>query len=274
MFRARYQHARFLESKESASEDGMAVMVLDFAENFTCVFQNEVQSAHWHHQQVTIHPTVVYYKCTKCSKVMTESVVAISDDLTHDYHAMHEVTKQTLSHLQRTRRLALKSVHMWSDGCASQYKSKGTLQTWLISGKTKGVSAERHYFGSRHGKGASDRKSTVVKSAATRAIKASQAVISTPDEMFAFCKGRLEINADSPCKHFLRHFIYIPTDSIKRDRVRLAMPIKGSQKLHWLKPDKDVNIQVSYLSCCCPGTCSQQCRDETGPKKIFKYDTG
>ena len=38
-------------------------MILDFAENFTCTFQNEVHAAHWHHEQVTLHPIVSYYQC-------------------------------------------------------------------------------------------------------------------------------------------------------------------------------------------------------------------
>ena len=91
---------------------------------------------------------------------------------------------------------------MGSNGCASQYESKGPFADLAHFWQDLGVSAERHYFGSRHGKGASDGESAVVKSAATRAIKASQAVISTPDEMFAFCKGGLKSMQTVPASTF------------------------------------------------------------------------
>jgi hypothetical protein len=40
--------------KESSSETGLAVVQLDFAENFSLITQTEIQSAHWAHRQATI----------------------------------------------------------------------------------------------------------------------------------------------------------------------------------------------------------------------------
>ncbi|GFR61936.1 Cc8L18.2-like protein [Elysia marginata] len=124
---------------------------------------------------------------------------------------------------------------MWSDGCASQYKSKGPFADLAHFWQDFGLTAERHYFGSRHSKGASDGESAVVKSAATRAIKGNQAVIATASDMFDLCQNRLEVepSRDGSCKHFLRHFIFTPSSSINRDRDRQPLVIKGSQKLHW-----------------------------------------
>ena len=37
------------------------ILVGDFAENFTFVMQDEVQSYHWNNAQATIHPLVCYW---------------------------------------------------------------------------------------------------------------------------------------------------------------------------------------------------------------------
>ena len=75
-------------------------MVLDFAEN-----QDEIQSAHWAVNQVTVHPIVVYYSCADCTiqHVVQEAVVIISEDLKHDGHAVqHLVNQQQVSSVLST----------------------------------------------------------------------------------------------------------------------------------------------------------------------------
>ena len=62
--------------------------VLDIVENFACLYQHEVQSAHCHHEQVTIHPVYTYYKCPNCEACLTESVICVSGASRHDHHAL------------------------------------------------------------------------------------------------------------------------------------------------------------------------------------------
>jgi hypothetical protein len=38
------------------------VMVMDFSENYGCLFQSEVQSGFFDRNQITIHPMMIYYK--------------------------------------------------------------------------------------------------------------------------------------------------------------------------------------------------------------------
>ncbi|KAK7093013.1 hypothetical protein V1264_008674 [Littorina saxatilis] len=101
-------------------------MVLDFAENYTCTYQNEVQAAHWHKSSVTLHPIVTYYACPKgCGEAVTESLAFVSNNTVHDFNAVHHFTKMAVEHLTGTRGLCLQRIITWTDGCASQYKSKG-----------------------------------------------------------------------------------------------------------------------------------------------------
>ena len=69
--------------------EGQVIHVLEFAENFTIVHQDEVSSAHWNHDRVAVHPTVCYYKCEHCNDAtVTESLVFISEctDLFRSFH--------------------------------------------------------------------------------------------------------------------------------------------------------------------------------------------
>ena len=63
LFRADWQHRQFTVMRNATPFPMATVcMVMDFAENFTCQYQDEVEAAHWHHEQVTVHPTVSYYR--------------------------------------------------------------------------------------------------------------------------------------------------------------------------------------------------------------------
>jgi hypothetical protein len=68
-----------------------AVFCLVFAENFTYRAQDASQGFHWNNTQVTIHSIVATYKgrqFTDSPKIVNDSMVFISDDLTHDHHAV------------------------------------------------------------------------------------------------------------------------------------------------------------------------------------------
>ena len=44
-------------------QDNQIIIVQDFARNFLLDCQNEPQSLHWDHDQVTLMPSVAYYYC-------------------------------------------------------------------------------------------------------------------------------------------------------------------------------------------------------------------
>ena len=47
-----------------------AICTIDFAENYLCRYQNEVQSAHWSYK-VSVHPFVFQYACPDCGSKVT-----------------------------------------------------------------------------------------------------------------------------------------------------------------------------------------------------------
>ena len=52
--------SKFLEESKQTLGPGEFVVLADFAENFSCLIQDAIQSYHWNNTQVTIHPFVVY----------------------------------------------------------------------------------------------------------------------------------------------------------------------------------------------------------------------
>ena len=89
MFDARWQQKAFAFMKDKFKPTEL-VSVIDFSENYTTFFQDAVQSSYWVNTQVTLFPIVVWYKCS-CpeSPTVREYIVFISDDLKHDYNAVH-----------------------------------------------------------------------------------------------------------------------------------------------------------------------------------------
>lgn len=97
IFRANWQHGQMSECI-SKLKHGQVMVVMDFAENYKCGSQNEVQSAYFDQNMVTIHPMMYYYK--KENKDHEEilvkyAVIGISDDLKHDGHAVSIFEKKS-----------------------------------------------------------------------------------------------------------------------------------------------------------------------------------
>lgn len=57
-----------VKSLKSLISSKEALVQMDFAENYTCVSLDEIQSAYWGQTQVTIHPIVVYLGCEEAGK--------------------------------------------------------------------------------------------------------------------------------------------------------------------------------------------------------------
>ena len=192
LFNAKWQNDQFKKIRTNPPKDTV-IQVLDFAEKFTFDFQNEVQSAHWTHETCTVHPIVNYYTCEEedCSEVVTESVVVISDDLKHDHNAVHKFIAVNDSVI-RKRNPNVEKYIQWSDGCASQYKSKGPFIDISCSVDDYGIPIERNFFGSRHGKGPSDGESAVIKREARNAVKAGRVIIANAKDLYSYAKENLE----------------------------------------------------------------------------------
>ena len=164
---------------------------------------------------MTVH--LVYYSCADCTirHVVQEAVVIISEDLKHDGHAVQHFVNQTMLHLRNNRGVTVNKVIEFTDGCAGQYKSKLPFSDISFSEEDMAVKIERHHFGSRRGKGPSDRVSGVVKSVVRRVVVARRAVVDPAVSMFTYLQDNMMKN---DCKCQRQVFVYVAAGDIDSDR--------------------------------------------------------
>ena len=114
--------------KENLNENE-ALVVMDFAENYSCRYHNEVQSAFWDTNQVTIHPMMAYYFVEtqedngEIKTLRNHAVIGISNKRKHDADSV-EMFRTNLRDILKKKNPKINKIYELTDGCASQYKEK------------------------------------------------------------------------------------------------------------------------------------------------------
>ncbi len=123
-FIAKAQAAYLSQQKESLIR-GTAVVLLDFAENYSFVVQDAVQGYYWDNSQATLHPLVAYYR-KEDGNLGTISFCVVSDCLKHDATAVYAFISVIIAHLKKLIP-GLSLARYFSDGAASQHKNCKTF---------------------------------------------------------------------------------------------------------------------------------------------------
>ncbi|XP_037050033.1 uncharacterized protein LOC119085183 isoform X2 [Bradysia coprophila] len=165
----RQQAASFEADKIEAeqSNNEVAVLQIDFAENFVCEAQDEVQSAHWNQAAVSL-----FTSCLMLSGKQKPVVIA-SDNLKHTKNEIACYLFDIVSKVPST----VKVLKVWSDGPNNQFKNKfiGALLKLLeVHFKIKII---WNFFATSHGKGCVDGIGAVVKNRVKRIVKSRKAIV-------------------------------------------------------------------------------------------------
>jgi hypothetical protein len=251
IFQAVWQQNQFRFISKNVP-DKTLVEVLDFGQNYLCTFQDEAQAAHWNHSQVTIHPVILYYRCD-CSKIVRNDIIVISPDLKHDRQAVKVFEDEAVKHIEAETKLTFEKKIQFTDGAASQYKS-----AFAFHDISQQKNTERHFFGSRHGKGPADAAIGQVKNAVRRAVRSRKAIIRDAPEMFHYCKENFEKIVD--CKdnvHTGRTFLFV--DKIQREVNSMEIKtVPGTRQIHMIRSTGHVGvIDTQNLSCLIHSDCSE-----------------
>ena len=101
-FFAAWNFHQYLVCKNNI-EKGQILIVHDYAQNYLCKHQDEIQALHLLHAQVTIHPSSVSYRCPidGCNTVVLHEIVHITDDLKHDTHLVKKFQAENLKILRK-----------------------------------------------------------------------------------------------------------------------------------------------------------------------------
>lgn len=148
---------KYFDFKRKNIEIGDVILQIDFAENFQLIAQDEIQSAHWQHEQVTIFTAVAWL----AEKIYSFSI--ISNYLVHDKYAVYVFLKKIISWIEFSG-YKVKDLSVFSDGCAAQFKNRFILSTLCFLPKEINItSMEWSFFATSHGKGAVDGVGATVK---------------------------------------------------------------------------------------------------------------
>lgn len=137
-FVKRLQAKAFKNMKDTVADDEVILQV-DFAENYLATSQDEIQSAHWTHNQITVFTGCAW------TQGKVRSFAVVSDHLTHDKYSVYACLKAIIEELKEEFN-RLTTVKIFSDGCAGQFKNKYTLSNLCFMPEDFGVDDNGFFF--------------------------------------------------------------------------------------------------------------------------------
>lgn len=160
------------------------LLQIDFAENFVCELQDEVQSAHWNQRQLTLFTTAFYFN------ELFQSKVLVSDNLVHTKDTIVPYLCKVMAKMPQS----LKLLKIWSDGPSSQFKNKYIAAIIPHLEKRFNLKIIWNFFATSHGKGCIDGIGATVKCTVRKHIKARDCIVnSASDFVAAFSRTRSHI---------------------------------------------------------------------------------
>lgn len=152
--------------ENSRTDTSVAVLQIDWAENYKCFAQHETQAAHFGQNQTSIFTAALWTQ-----QVSTFAIV--SDSLDHTKNSVIANIDKLCEQLPDS----VKILHIHSDNATSQFKNKDTLASMIQLEKQHSIKICWHFFAAMHGKGVVDGVGAAVKRVASNKTKAETAVI-------------------------------------------------------------------------------------------------
>lgn len=241
---AKLQASTFKSVKETLPFN-VAVISMDFSENYAFMIQEEAQGYHWTSDSCTIHPVIIHCKDATDEKLVLP-ICIISNDLKHDVSMVYEIMKTVTAFLKENHP-HIKEIHYFSDGCAAQYKNKYNFINLCLHEKDFQLKAQWSFFATSHGKTECDGIGGTVKRLARRESlqRPLEKQIITVTELFEFCKTRIEnINF-----HFIPKEAVELTRPVLERRFKDVQTLPGTRSFHNFQPlDDSGTIEARRIS--------------------------
>jgi hypothetical protein len=223
----------YLKKSKEDLQANKVIVVMDFSMNYSCLVQGSVQSYHWSPKQVTIHPSVIFYR-NEMGEIKQRSIIFISDDLDHDVPLVDKFQEKIVKYVKENFPLVFEIEYV-TDGCSAQYKSRGYFYNLCLHEKKYGMKATHTSFATSHGKNQCDADGGSIKRKARRASlqRVLENQIITAEDLFEFCQQEMSDKF---------HFIFV-----KRSEAQLARSlhskvmdslatVPGTRSFHHFQP--------------------------------------
>ena len=114
----------FLKQLKENMKPNECIMQMDFAENFSFIIQDEVQSSYFSKNQATLHPFVKYVQSLNGNQSPeSKCYCVISDNLIHNTEAVFSYISKIIPILKEEYPQVQK-INYFTDGASSQYKNR------------------------------------------------------------------------------------------------------------------------------------------------------
>ena len=236
--------ARYLKKRKDELDGETCLLLLDFAENYHYVVQDEVQGYHWNKEQCTLHPVVLYYKNSE-NELVHKCLCIISDDLTHDTNFVHQLQKLVGDFIKENLP-QIKRLEYWSDGCAGQYKNFKNLMNLCHHNVDFGFPALWSFFATSHGKSPCDGIGGTVKR------KMARTSLQRPvnDQILTFQA------VEKFCEEELKAIVFFSIHKEDMVEVRKTMDkryaegdtVPGTRSCHHFEPISTTSVRAKQLS--------------------------
>lgn len=226
---------RAVADLKSKLPPGHVIVQMDFAENFTCQSQDEIQSAYWNSSSVTLHPVVVYYKSD--TELQHKNYVFVSDLQQHNAKAVTAILTKLvpliLSEITGTSHL-----HYWTDSPTSQYRNRYIFDLICRHEQLFSVPASWNYFEAGHGKGPCDGIGGAAKRQASEAVRQGKATIQDAQEFYNWAKSS---------ERSIKYLFYSTEEYNTAEKIlsaRVVRPIPGTMKTHAVVPADATSLYI------------------------------
>ena len=131
------------------------ILQVDFAENYSYVVQDEIQSFHWENKQATLHPFVAYRTLNDEDGTLEHrNICVVSDIREHSTLTVCTFQQVAIGYIKESPEV--KKVHYFTDGCTGQYTNKHRFINLCNYQKDFGLEAEWNFFATSYGKSPCD----------------------------------------------------------------------------------------------------------------------
>ena len=286
VFRSKWQALQLKTLKEYLPLK-QVICIHDFSENYLVVCKDriEIQSSYFQKPEASLHGTVTYRHHMddihvdgpqgEDSGIVEEHLFVISPDSSHDHNFTHEVQNQISDDL-RSINYQTYIIHEFTDGCASQYKSRNCFGDLSYTKQDFGFTIIRNFFETSHAKGVQDAAGGLIKNQADMAVARGKYIIQNAEDLYEFGVGNWCFPKDSSSGCKRRIFRYI--QEIPLDRSRSFRHIPSVRCLHQVKSTDICKIKVRNLSCYSCESCINGhynlCNSLVGPftEHVMKHD--
>ena len=220
------RQAAYMRDRQRAADGVNIIVQVNFSENATLQNQNEIQTAHWSHNQATLFTA---YAWIDVSEDITESMVIVSDDLQHNKQSVHMFMTHIFCTL-KAKYPTIEQISVSADGASSQFKQRFLFSN-LYEWETEfGVKISWHFFATSHGKGVVDGLGGMVKRTVWHYVRAGAATATTPKAFYEVAVAR---NPGVRIDYITKEEIMINSQKAKLvESWNETLAVPNTQKLH------------------------------------------